>query len=302
MNDIGGIPYTQVHFDNDGRRLNEPTVPPGTTDLVVVSHGWNNDEADATTLYTKLFTNLAQETAGDAAFGQRRLAILGVIWPAKKFNELMTHIEGTGPATGGAKSLGASDKASAVQTMLDAIDRAATLFDSPADADRRRKIESLKDLAPKLEDDPRAQEQFVLILRQVLDRGDATSEQAHREDSSDVLLESQPSVVFANATRSAPAGGTGGPASEPPKASASVGSHDPQGRAAGFGAFFSAAANAVTNLLNVTTYFEMKQRAGTVGKQGVAPMMDELAGQVERIHLVGHSFGARVVTAAAANS
>jgi pimeloyl-ACP methyl ester carboxylesterase len=46
----------------------------------------------------------------------------------------------------------------------------------------------------------------------------------------------------------------------------------------------------------------MKQRAGTVGKSGVAPLIDELANQVEGIHLVGHSFGGRVVTAAAANS
>ena len=46
----------------------------------------------------------------------------------------------------------------------------------------------------------------------------------------------------------------------------------------------------------------MKQRAGTVGKRGVAPLIDELASKVNRIHLVGHSFGGRVVTAAAANS
>ena len=56
------------------------------------------------------------------------------------------------------------------------------------------------------------------------------------------------------------------------------------------------------NVLNFTTYFEMKARAGTVGKNGVAPLIDRLAPQVQRIHLIGHSFGGRVVTAAAANS
>jgi len=74
------------------------------------------------------------------------------------------------------------------------------------------------------------------------------------------------------------------------------------GQAAGIGDVFSKAVNAVSNLLNMTTYFEMKQRAGTVGKNGVAPMIDQLADRVERIHLVGHSFGGRVVTAAAASS
>jgi hypothetical protein len=56
------------------------------------------------------------------------------------------------------------------------------------------------------------------------------------------------------------------------------------------------------NILNYTTYYEMKTRAGTVGKNGVAPLIDKLAPQVQRIHLIGHSFGGRLVTAAAANS
>ena len=46
----------------------------------------------------------------------------------------------------------------------------------------------------------------------------------------------------------------------------------------------------------------MKKRAGTVGAKGLAPLVDELAQQVERVHLVGHSFGGRLVAAAAANS
>ena len=56
------------------------------------------------------------------------------------------------------------------------------------------------------------------------------------------------------------------------------------------------------NALNFTTYYEMKSRAGTVGKNGVAPLIDSLSDKVERVHLVGHSFGGRVVAAAAASS
>src|SRR5262245_32301272 len=43
----------------------------------------------------------------------------------------------------------------------------------------------------------------------------------------------------------------------------------------------------------------MKERAGTVGAKGVAKLLDEFGKSVERIHLIGHSFGGRVVTAAA---
>jgi hypothetical protein len=39
-----------------------------------------------------------------------------------------------------------------------------------------------------------------------------------------------------------------------------------------------------------------------VGKNGVAKLIDQLAPQVQRIHLIGHSFGGRVVTSTAANS
>jgi len=56
------------------------------------------------------------------------------------------------------------------------------------------------------------------------------------------------------------------------------------------------------NVLNFTTYYEMKSRAGKVGANGVAPLIDGLPAHVKRIHLVGHSFGGRVVTSAAASS
>ena len=43
----------------------------------------------------------------------------------------------------------------------------------------------------------------------------------------------------------------------------------------------------------------MKERAGLVGMKGVAPLIDRLAPHVARIHLIGHSFGGRVVAATA---
>jgi hypothetical protein len=307
MSDIQGIPFSKVHFDKNGRRLEEPMVPAGTTDLIVVSHGWNNNEQEAEALYTKLFGNLATVTRNDAAFGKRKLAIIGVIWPSKRFDQLMTQLGDGGAATGGAKSLGASDRASAELAMRDAIARAAQLFEDPDDADRLAKMRALEALVPRLEkDDAAAQAEFVRTLQDILRRGDETTEQAHGEDGTDILLEGQPAVVFENASQPAPVGGSGEFAATPPNAAAGApaggGTGVQEGSAAGLGAFVSKAANAVTNLLNLTTYFEMKQRAGTVGKEGVAPMIDALAARVERIHLVGHSFGGRLVTAAAASS
>jgi predicted alpha/beta hydrolase family esterase len=298
MNDIKGIPYAQVKFDKDGKRHNNPTISNGTTDLIVVSHGWNNNEADAEELYLKLFGNFADQVKNDNAYKNRKVAIVGVIWPSKKFDELMTQLGGTGKASGGAKSLGAANQAEAEKAMLDAIDRAAALFEDPGD-DKR--IAQLKELVPKLDKDEAAQETFVKTLRGLLDPENKHQDQRHREDSSDVFFEADPKLIFKNATAQVPASASA-PSQPAQPAAQSVGRTDPTGKAQGIGAFFSKAANAVTNLLNLSTYFEMKQRAGTVGKNGVGPLINDVASKAERIHLVGHSFGGRVVTAAAANS
>lgn len=46
----------------------------------------------------------------------------------------------------------------------------------------------------------------------------------------------------------------------------------------------------------------MKDRAGHIGRSGLAPVLARLRAVAPgaRVHLVGHSFGARLVTAAAA--
>jgi hypothetical protein len=64
--------------------------------------------------------------------------------------------------------------------------------------------------------------------------------------------------------------------------------------------FFAGPRAAVARLLNQFTYFEMKKRAGVVGVALARDLeADGLAGV--RLHLIGHSFGARLVTAAAAS-
>ena len=61
---------------------------------------------------------------------------------------------------------------------------------------------------------------------------------------------------------------------------------------------FSGIKAGATRFLNYLTYYEMKARAGTVGK-GVGQLLDKLGPAVQRIYIIGHSFGCRVVSAAA---
>lgn len=292
--DIKGIPYSTAEFDKKGALIKAPSVPADTTDLIVVSHGWNNDRQAAETLYRKLFENFADLTAQDADIQARTIAIVGVIWPSKKFDELMTESSALSPQAGGAAAAGGHvNKAASQAAMHAAIDRAAPLFD---DADAAEKIAALHNLIPQLEDDTDIQQEFVETLRKLVEPTGLDAAEHSSNDGSVIFFEDSADVVFERA------------AQEPvavPAAEDSDAAND-EGAAAGLiGDLFSGATRAVTSLLNLTTYYEMKKRAGTVGKNGVAPLIDRLAaklGKLNRIHLVGHSFGGRLVTAAAANA
>lgn len=51
------------------------------------------------------------------------------------------------------------------------------------------------------------------------------------------------------------------------------------------------------DVLRTASYYEMKNRAGVIGRSGLGPLVSRLvpAGGQPRIHLLGHSFGARLV-------
>jgi hypothetical protein len=60
---------------------------------------------------------------------------------------------------------------------------------------------------------------------------------------------------------------------------------------------FTAMWSGAREVLRTMSYYEMKNRAGVIGQQGLGPLLARLApaGSPLRIHLIGHSFGARLV-------
>jgi pimeloyl-ACP methyl ester carboxylesterase len=68
--------------------------------------------------------------------------------------------------------------------------------------------------------------------------------------------------------------------------------------AAGIGDAFSTLWTGAKEALRLTSYWNMKERAGVVGERGLGAFITQLDKDAShvRVHLIGHSFGARVVS------
>jgi len=70
------------------------------------------------------------------------------------------------------------------------------------------------------------------------------------------------------------------------------------GGAAGVGDIFGSLWNGAKEALRATTYWEMKKRAGVVGSKGLGSWINRVQAKNPslKVHLIGHSFGARLVS------
>jgi len=294
MNAIAGIPYIEANFDKNGKLTGPVTLPAGVTDVIVVSHGWNNNKQDAEQLYKDLFSNFVT-VAQPNDLPNRSLAIIGVIWPSKRFDELVAATATSGAADGSA-ALSAPANAESDKLLAAKIKGMEEMF---PDAAGKAALAMLQALIPDLQESGTARRKFVETVRSLLDKSAQNAEDASdaffKDDGNEIMtrLKVDEDDLDSQLTE------TGGSASLP----LGVGVVKPAtGGAAGFLSFLSGFKAAAMNVLNFATYFEMKSRAGTVGKNGVGPLIDSLPASVQRIHLVGHSFGGRVVASTAANS
>ena len=88
------------------------------------------------------------------------------------------------------------------------------------------------------------------------------------------------------------------PAADYQAAADAFGTAAPAGAEQGIGDWFGKAINGAKDVLRVFSYNTMKARAGTVGRNGLGPLLAALHAQspAVRVHLIGHSFGARLVS------
>ncbi|TNC47482.1 lipase family protein [Rubellimicrobium rubrum] len=283
------IEHHEIEFTRDGRVFDEAQVTGllekagGYTDLLVLCHGWNNDKAEASALFDRLTKSLERVTAANLVSGleDRRMGALRVFWPSKKFAD-----EDLIPGGGAASATHENDEALA--RLLEAMKHdPETLGGTERNEIREALLSEAQALAPSLSEDPAARERFVAILRSVLDPAEA-----HADDGSDAFFTRPADELFAGLNGQVVAPGA-------PKAGGATGVGS--GGAAGLGDFLGGVGAAARRLANYTTYYGMKSRAGIVGRVGLAPVLRRLRDRhpTLRLHLVGHSFGGRLVTVAA---
>jgi hypothetical protein len=286
--EIAGRPHWEVSFD-EGGKADQGEVDtllaelPGQdlTDLLVFSHGWNSSRDQARRLYQRYFEQvpglLAQAGAQGLALREPapKVGSLGVVWPSKRCAD---EPDPTAAAGGGGGAAGLGDAATPAVAGDGAL--VEDLKDVFPGAGRQRALDELARLLEERPEDPAALARFQELMGRLAGDGDAGA--AAEDHGEQALVSDDPEKVFARFAAAVPETGQGG--------------------AAGLGDSFDRLWDGAKEALRQLTYFEMKKRAGVVGKQGLGPLLGRIhqADPELRIHLIGHSFGARLVSFALA--
>jgi hypothetical protein len=297
MSEIAGLPFWELTFDADGdpdaagRDAFLAELPGrGVTDLIVFAHGWNNDRGIALRLYDRFLGTLAGQLASARTDRPVNVGLAGVLWPSQRWSDepIPDFAAPAGPGAGGAASVtdavgGELEQAPELdpKTLADLkevfpkatgpLDRMAELLAAPptpdALAEFHQQLAEFAKLAGEAGDDG----------EDGRDRpGLTTAEPGMLMDPPDTLFERYADTLQ-QAGVSFTSSGTG---------------------EAGIGDLVRGVLNGAKEALRQATYWQMKNRAGTVGRSGLGPLMGrlhEVAPDV-RVHLIGHSFGARLVS------
>ena len=266
MQTIEGFPFFPLTFDENGKlesgddldaMIARAKGSPPATDAVFLAHGFRNDVNDALSLYTT-FLKTFRAHLSRPEFG-------GV-------NSRRFVVAGVyWPSKPFRETYGGDSGTRGLQDPSRVLaEQKAQLQDfkkNDATPAQKRKLEKAIKLLPKLEGNIKAQDEFVDLVLSLLDKSklDKTEglPQVRARSGSEVL-----------ASLSTPAQGT-----------------------RGIGDVLGGIAGGVGRFLNLTMWYVMKDRSGTVGSVGVADAVRAFRKSCPdvRIHLVGHSLGGRLM-------
>ena len=136
----------------------------GITDLLLLTHGWNNTPDDARGLYQAVATSLrAVANQGHGLPAGRALGIVGVIWPSQQFAM-------AGLAAGPAAATGSTVT---TQDVADHIDHLRAVF-----PDEQARLDQAAHLVTRLTDKASARRGFADLVRGLLLRDDVDTAEA----------------------------------------------------------------------------------------------------------------------------
>jgi hypothetical protein len=350
MNDIDGRPQWQIDFDENGA-VREVVITDahgavtnsrsidailaeagqrGVTDLVLFSHGWNNDQASASSLYAAMFPLIGSVAKAHAPEMFAGLGYLGVFWPSTWFADEGRAVEAalrgggggggggdarwsagdalsssgaTAPPPGGGDLAGLTGEEVAAQvreafpeSVRDAVARIGELIDDGLDA-------------AAVPEDPAHERARILeiaaLLEEVTGPWPTPAElDAIDKDAPNGLEEQGERRLFLVDSDAGP------PKDDVARAAAlaarferfgdKLGAAPPKGDAQFSFSDLNPAKiyHGIKGSVRFASFFQMKARAGVVGEKGVGRFLARLAETRPdvRVHLVGHSFGARVVS------
>lgn len=294
---LGASPFEWLRFTKDAKledpaaleRIRHMVNGAAITDLVVLSHGWNNDLDDAESLYRTLWGNVSAEFVRRGR-DPAHFAVIGILWPAKAYDARYDGAEELIAAggTGGALAIdgeGSQAQGDAPVARLDEMLAQIGAFVDDPDFDA---VVSAAKAAAAVEDDMAAKRFFEAAMRS-LEFDEAPDDPELRRDAGQ----------FGAASTLDGASELLGRFAAPFALEVEPGVGAAQGLGDRVRGVFSGARSGVIWALNKLTYYTMKKRAGLVG-EAVAHALSQLApNHVLRLHLVGHSFGGRLVTATA---
>ena len=293
--DLHGFPFWTLEFDKDGSPADagaldtfvDQVAGQALTDLYVISHGWNNDRDKALALYDRYFAEVRKIV--DAKGVGARIGVAGVIWPSILWPDdaaASARTDVVAPAmSGGAVSMGMGPPPPLATASLDDVH--AALNKGYKTSEQQRLLTELIALLAERKDSDEALQKFQQALGQLLasERAGAASDKAN-PDAADGAVGLMPFKDFRRLLdtlgHQMPQPGGGGAA----------------GLLDGLGKLWDGA----KDVLRVGTYWQMKERAAVVGRAALGPLIARLQGRAPatRVHLIGHSFGARLVSNALA--
>ncbi|GAA2765721.1 hypothetical protein GCM10010103_47620 [Streptomyces paradoxus] len=265
-------PYWEVAFDADGDpegrrrdRLLAGVRERGVRDLIVFAHGWNTDRSGATRLYDRFFAPVPR--LAPAA----RIGYVGVLWPAMRFSDE--------PIPDFPRAVAAEPPR---RPVLDKDTRHALLDTFPGRAILVDQIARLLEQQPPEEAELEEFGRLVRTLVEVVPPGPQALFAA--DTVAEGVPQSEPEMF---------AGSSAAACEEFARALAEL---EASGASQGFR--IPNPWDGAHELLRQATYYAMKRRAGTVGERGLGRVVGQLAKAAPgvRVHLVGHSFGARLVS------